>query len=216
MRRMSILIGICVTLIIVCALTAFVALGREYVSGVSADITKDQARQIALQDAGEDLEEVTFTRSSLQKENDRLVYLVDFYTDNISYHYMVDGTTGSIYRSDTQTAGKDVQVQEDKTSLAPDPGQAAQENTAEGLPGQTAEETDDAMNYIGVEQAKAAALEDAGLTGKQVQFDKVKLEHENNMVVYDVEFEYNKIEYDYDVDAVSGRIVDKDVEIDDD
>lgn len=251
MRKMSILIGICVTLIIVCALTAFVALEHEYVSGASADITKDQARQIALQDAGETLEEVTFTRSALEKENDRLVYLIDFYTDNISYHYRVDGMTGTIYRSDTQAAPKPGQVREVEPEQTQTSGTAAGENTGQDgsgqdIPGQneseqdkssqdisgqdksgqdisgqnksgqTAAQPDDALTYIGVERAKAIALEDAGLDGKDVQFEKVKLEHEDNLVIYDVEFEYGKIEYDYDLDAVSGAIVDKDVEIDDD
>ena len=67
---------------------------------------------------------------------------------------------------------------------------------------------------ISADKAKKIALGDAKLAEKDVTFVKVELEFENNRLVYDVEFYSGNVEYDYDIDAVSGAIVsaDRDIE----
>ena len=67
---------------------------------------------------------------------------------------------------------------------------------------------------ISADKAKKIALGDAKLAEKDVTFVKVELEFEDNRLVYDVEFYSGNVEYDYDIDAVSGAIVsaDKDIE----
>ena len=67
---------------------------------------------------------------------------------------------------------------------------------------------------ISADKAKKIALGDAKLAEKDVTFVKVELELEDNRLVYDVEFYSGNVEYDYDIDAVSGAIVsaDKDIE----
>ena len=59
---------------------------------------------------------------------------------------------------------------------------------------------------ISADKAKKIALEDAKLAEKDVTFVKVELEFEDNRLVYDVEFYSGNVEYDYDIDAVSGAI----------
>ena len=66
-----------------------------------------------------------------------------------------------------------------------------------------------------VEEAKKIALKDAKLTEKDVTFIRTKLEIENSRLVYDVEFYSGNIEYDYDIDAVTGEIVSSSSEFDD-
>ena len=61
---------------------------------------------------------------------------------------------------------------------------------------------------ITAEQAKAAALNHAGLTSSQVTFIQSKLDWEDGRQVYDVEFytaDYK--EYDYEIDASTGEVV---------
>ena len=67
---------------------------------------------------------------------------------------------------------------------------------------------------ISADKAKKIALGDAKLAEKDVTLVKVELELEDNRLVYDVEFYSGNVEYDYDIDAVSGAIVsaDKDIE----
>ena len=66
---------------------------------------------------------------------------------------------------------------------------------------------------ISTDKAKKIALGDAKLAEKDVTFVKVELEFENNRLVYDVEFYSGNVEYDYDIDAVSGAIVSSDRDI---
>ena len=63
------------------------------------------------------------------------------------------------------------------------------------------------------ERAKSIALSDAGVSG--VSFTKVKLDYEHGRYEYEIEFFYNGYEYDVEVDANTGHILDFDVEYDD-
>lgn len=63
--------------------------------------------------------------------------------------------------------------------------------------------------YIGEEKAKSIALNHAGLTENQVTFVRVRMDYDDGRREYEVEF-YNKnsfTEYDYEIDAVTGRIL---------
>lgn len=66
-------------------------------------------------------------------------------------------------------------------------------------------------NLISEEEAKSIALEHAGLSADDVFFTKSKLDYDDGRYEYEIEFNqgYEK-EYDYTIDAQSGRIVDFD------
>jgi uncharacterized membrane protein YkoI len=70
--------------------------------------------------------------------------------------------------------------------------------------------------YIGYENALAAALADAGVDASQVSDSHVEMDCENGAIIYEVEFKYGGQEYEYEVDAVTGNIVKSEVEADDD
>lgn len=58
---------------------------------------------------------------------------------------------------------------------------------------------------IGVEKAKQIALKDAGV--------KAKLDKDDGRLVYDIEFFKGNVEFDYEIDAKTGRIREKDRDI---
>lgn len=70
-----------------------------------------------------------------------------------------------------------------------------------------------ANNMIGLERAKAIALADAGLSADGVTFCKAKLDKDGNHYEYDIEFYTATTEYDYEIDAISGTILEKDADI---
>ena len=71
--------------------------------------------------------------------------------------------------------------------------------------------------YIGEDAAKAAALEHAGLTEADLQAVVIRLDYDDGRQRYDVEFyTADYAEYDYEIDADTGRIMDVDYEIEDD
>lgn len=69
--------------------------------------------------------------------------------------------------------------------------------------------------YIGVDEAKEAALTHAGLTAAQVTFTKAKAEKDDGRHLYDIEFFADHVEYEYEVDAVTGRVIDFEKDVDD-
>ena len=72
----------------------------------SAAITEDQAREIALADAGLTAEEVTFLKTQLDRDDGRLVYDVEFYNaDYTEYDYEIDAADGTILSSDFDAEG---------------------------------------------------------------------------------------------------------------
>ena len=81
-------------------------------------------------------------------------------------------------------------------------------NGSTGLAGNT-QSTD-----IGESAAKEIAFTDAGISAEQVQYLWSKMDYDNGKAVYDVEFVVNGVEYDYEIDAVSGTILSVDQEAD--
>ena len=64
-----------------------------------------------------------------------------------------------------------------------------------------------AQTYIGKEAAIAAALSHAGFARNAVRELKCELNRENGIIVYEVEFESGFYGYEYDIDAVIGKIL---------
>ena len=68
---------------------------------------------------------------------------------------------------------------------------------------------------IGIEAAKQIALADAKVALKDVTFIKAELDNEDGRAVYEIEFYSGNVEYDYDIDALSGEIISNDFDIED-
>lgn len=71
-------------------------------------------------------------------------------------------------------------------------------------------------NLISEDEAKSIALRDAGLTEDQTSGIRIKLDKDDGVRQYEVEFYADDKEYDYEIDAVSGDILSKDTDIEDD
>ena len=149
-------------------------------SNKAKKISADKAKKIALGDAKLAEKDVTFVKVELEFENNRLVYDVEFYSGNVEYDYDIDAVSGAIVSAD-----KDI------------------ENYV--IPAQPSTEAQ--ATEISVEKAKQIALSHAGVSASNVHFEKVELDHENGILVYEVDFKSGNIEYDYDINASTGAIV---------
>ena len=67
-------------------------------------------------------------------------------------------------------------------------------------------------NTIGVAKAKEAELAHAKLNAKDVTFKKAVLDYDDGVAVYDIEFYKGNMEYEYEVRASDGKILDFSVE----
>ena len=62
-------------------------------------------------------------------------------------------------------------------------------------------------NIITKEEAKAAAIKHAGLKATDVKRIEIELDRERNGLVYEIDFDAGKYEYEYEVDAVTGKVI---------
>lgn len=72
-----------------------------------------------------------------------------------------------------------------------------------------------AVSYIGVDKARELALSDAGVTAANARILKSCLDWEDGRAVYEVEFCAARTEYEYELDAATGAILKKELELPD-
>lgn len=69
-------------------------------------------------------------------------------------------------------------------------------------------------DYIGKAKAKEVALDHAGLTYSDVSFVRVELDWDDGQPQYEVEFYAGNKEYDYEINAKTGKIIESDRDVD--
>ena len=174
-------------------------------TGITAAITQKDARKIALEDAGLTEAEVTISAEKLDTENGVAVYEVDFVKGNVKYEYDINATTGAVYSKSSESTAVPT------TEAAAQPSEAAAA-AANATVAPTAENRSN-NSYIGLERAKAIALGDAGLSAASVTFTEAKPDFDDGVPNYDLDFYTATHEYDYEINALTGAIMDKSVEV---
>ena len=169
-------------------------------NNASGDIGIEKANEIAISHAGLSSGSVSFVKAKIDTEDGVKVYDIEFYSGNVEYDYEINAATGAIVSFD-----QDIENYEIPTQPAA-PTQAATQP-------QTAAPTQAASSVISVDKAKQIALSHAGVSG--ASFKKVKLDTDDGVRVYEIEFKVGNVEYDYDIDASSGAIISSSSEIDD-
>ena len=145
----------------------------------SASITEEQAKEIAANHAGVAVADLTFHSVSLEEDDGRRVYDVEFYSGSTEYDYEIDAATGDILSYDNDVENFSI---------------LQQQGTATG-------------SYIGDDAAKAAALQRAGLTADQVRWEKCELDEDDGRFSYELEFSSGQHEYECEVEAFTGEIL---------
>lgn len=64
-----------------------------------------------------------------------------------------------------------------------------------------------AAGYIGMDKAKEIALNHAGITADKASFMKCEFDYDDGIAVYDVEFYFDRCEYNYEINARNGKIL---------
>lgn len=155
----------------------------------SQEDSLDTAKAAALKDAGLSESDVTFKKTELDHSHGTQVYDIEFYTSDTKYDYEIDASNGTVLE-------KNIEQFQSRTN----PTDSTINNSSN--------------DYIGVDRAKEIALNHAQLSESDVQFAKAKLENDDGEVEYEIEFYSGRTEYDYTIDAVSGNIIEYDVDYD--
>lgn len=199
--------------------------------GMTPSKTLEEAREIALADAGLTASGAVFTGEGLEQDNGLWVYRFHFQSGTTLYEYEINANTGLVYSKSIER------------HVAPTPAPTpAAENTPQPTSNQPPEESDapaisSASNspdaepsiaampetapgmevgsaYIGISQARSIALDHAGLTASQAMITKAAMDRDDGRMVYEIEFRWNGAEYEYKIDAQSGAILEHEVDRD--
>ena len=164
-------------------------------SGELVSVSPDDAIDIALKHAGVSRENaVMFGAPSLDEENEKAHYDVEFGYNGFEYDYEVAVADGSVLKAEKETERVNVS---EKESVSAKSEPVSKENN---------------NGYISVEDAKQKALDDAGVKAEDAVFVKAYYDSDDMVPHYDVKFEANGYEYEYEVKASDGAVLEKDVD----
>ena len=109
------------------------------------------------------------------------------------------GRTGDAVKNDTESMGE--KIASDTESIV-DKGTDSVKNDAEN--------SMNLMAGITANDATESALRHAGLDKSQVRDIEVDLDRDNGKLIYEVDFNCGNTEYDYDIDAETGKVISAD------
>lgn len=150
-----------------------------------AVIREEAAKAAALKHAGLKESEVTFLSVKQEKDDGRDVYDVEFYVGTKEYDYEIDAYSGEIISYDYDIEN-DNAAKSDKNKT-----DSAQQNAVS----------------LTLDEAKVIALEKAGVSEKDVVFTEASLEYDNGIARYQIDFISGTTEYEIEIDANSGEII---------
>ncbi|WP_066716705.1 PepSY domain-containing protein [Clostridium sp. Marseille-P299] len=159
-------------------------------------ITEDEAKKIALEHSGIQESDITNFRIKLDTDDGIKEYEVEFLSGNTEYDYDINAISGEIISFDND-------VENDFNSNSND---TSNSNNTSG----------DASNVITEDEAKKIALEHAGLKESDITNFRIKLDTDDGMKEYEIEFYSGNTEYDYDINAISGEVISFDNDIEND
>ena len=109
----------------------------------------------------------------------------------------------------TETAQANNEVTEPSVATPVEPvNEKVTQKTESAKPDNTANPNANTVdNIVTKEEAKAAALKHAGLKEADVKRLRVELDRERNYLVYEVDFDAGKYEYEYEINAETGKVV---------
>ena len=150
----------------------------------------EKAQEIAFADAGVKKQDVRITDADLEREDGAACYDIEFRTGDAAFDYKIDATNGTILETEKKPLKKadkpqDTQKPEEKTGL---------------------------NSYIGVEKAKSIALGYVGVSAGAAHFTSAHLDTEDGVKIYELDFTANGKEYEFDINAYTGDVLDYDIE----
>ncbi len=206
---------------------------------VSSDrITLDQAKETALDDAGLKSSDVTYTKAKLDYDDTTAMYEIEFYTSTHKYEYEINAATNTVYSKSKETLktaatnASNSSQSEDKTNTSSDDDKQntnqssnnssqnnnqsannnSQSNNQSANSGSQSSNQSNGSSYISLDSAKKAALDNAGVSSSEVKYTKAKLDYDDGVAVYEIEFYTSSNKYEYEINAKTGKVISKDID----
>ncbi|MBM6804573.1 PepSY domain-containing protein [Mediterraneibacter glycyrrhizinilyticus] len=145
------------------------------------DIGEDAALQAALEAAGISEADASRVRVSMDRDDGRVVYDVRFDVDQTEYDYEVLASDGQIVSSDVERRDDDGYDDDDRSR------------------GSNAD--------VAVSREEAIDIALAKVSGATENDIRIELDHDDGRYKYEGDIIYERVEYDFEIDANSGDIL---------
>lgn len=183
-----------------------------------ADLTYEEARKIALADAGLEDKDVTWYETNRDFDDDRQLTIWDlgFYHGDTEYDYDINIANGEIVEKDSDIMDAEDRAENQKKAEALK--EALNKNTVnkdaanKNAAAKDAKQSKKNVKELTEDKALEIALEDAGISADAANVTKNHIDHDNGVEVYDIEFTSGDKEYEYEIDVKTGAIHDKDID----
>lgn len=151
----------------------------------SGYISVETAKQKVLEDAGVKAADATFLKAYYDHDDILPHFEIKFEANGYVYEYEVKAADGTVLEKDIE-----------KSKEAP----KAETGSSE---------------YITEQKAKTIAFDHASLKEADIRYSKAELDKDDMVVHYDIEFASGKYEYEYEINAKTGKILAFDKDFDD-
>lgn len=145
------------------------------------DIGEDAALQAALEAAGISEADASRVRVSMDRDDGRVVYDVRFDMDQTEYDYEVLASDGQIVSSDVERRDDDGYDDDDRSR------------------GSNAD--------MAVSREEAIDIALAKVSGATENDIRIELDHDDGRYKYEGDIIYERVEYDFEIDANSGDVI---------
>ncbi|MDE7300042.1 MAG: PepSY domain-containing protein [Lachnospiraceae bacterium] len=189
-----------------------------------AGLTQDEAVGIAAKDAGVAVSELRRLQVKLDYEDGIQVYEIEFEVGSTEYEYEIAVSDGTIRKRDMeQIGGTQSGISGTGTSgsgavgtggTSGSTGAASGSGTVSTPSDPTAATGAQPSAGLTQDEAVGIAAKDAGVAVSELRRLQVKLDYEDGIPVYEIEFEAGSAEYEYKIAVSNGMILER--EIDDD
>ncbi len=163
-------------------------------NGSSNTISAAKAKEIALKHAGIASDKVSYIKAEYDYDDGLRKYEVEFRVENVEYDYEINAVTGAVvsYEKDIEGGRKNQNVSGSNNA-----------NTTT---------TAQSNEVISASKAKEIALKHAGVNASEAAFVKAEYDFDDGVKLYEVEFCVGRVEYEYEINAVTGAVIKSEVD----
>ena len=174
-------------------------------------IGESKALEIALAHANIKTEDLLFSKSTLDYDDRKVVYDVEFFAQDKEYDYEIDASTGNIISFDTDMEYNFIPpvTSSNQPAAAPQEQPTVQDQTIASS-GQPSENQSQASSSLTEDQIKQIALNK--VPGATMEHIRIKQDYDDGRMIYEGKIIYQQMEYDFEIDSLTGNILDWEAE----
>ena len=187
----------------------------------AAGITSAKAEAIALEHASVAQADVAHIFTEIDYDHGQKIYDVEFITNDLKeYDYEISAADGAILGFDYDAERHFYDKEHDRHQHRYGSGESSEKSYDDSREYSRGYRRSDDRSYknvyddaaISEDEAISTALEKAGLKRSELDFIKIELDHDDGRLLYEGEMVSGIWEYEFEVCAESGRLLDWDAE----